>query len=259
MYTKITVLKKEESMPETITEKGNYTTHKTDLREVIQDRESISSSRSKSCLPNIVGGGLLTWFGLTRPSVGRLVLAGVGTGLLYHGLQALRTSSTSGLGRRKIKPSRAVKIENSIIIHRRHEELFRFWRQLDNLPRFMDDIERIEILSPTRSRWIMAVPAMENVPGPSRVEWEAEIINEKEHEGIGWRTMDHSDVDHAGSVQFKPLDDGNATEVRVTLQYSPVGGLIGAGVLKMLGEDPQRKIQQNLRKFKDLMEAGHAG
>ncbi len=69
----------------------------------------------------------------------------------------------------------------------------------------------------------------------------------------------HSDVDHAGSVQFKPLVDENATKVRGTLQYSPVGGLIGAGVLKMLGEDPQRKIQHNLRKFKELMEAGHAG
>ncbi|MBA3613001.1 MAG: hypothetical protein H0W49_08830 [Nitrospirales bacterium] len=85
-----------------------------------------------------------------------------------------------------------MKIEDSIIVYRRHEELFRFWRQLDNRLRFMDDIEHIEIFSPTRSRWIMAVPIMENVPGPSRVEWEAEIINEKEHEGIGWLTMDHT-------------------------------------------------------------------
>jgi uncharacterized membrane protein len=243
-------------MQETVTEKAHYTPHKSDLREVKQDKEKMSAICRKSSLPSIVGGGLLTWFGLQRPSLGRFMLAGVGTGLLYHGLQTLRAPSTSGLGRRKIKPSQAVKIEDSVIIHRRHEDLFRFWRQLDNLPRFMDEIQRIEILSPTRSRWIMTVPVMENVPAPSSIEWEAEIINEKEHECIGWRTLANSDVDHAGSVQFKPLNDGNSTEVRVTLQYSPVGGLIGVGVLRMLGEDPQLKIQRNLMKFKELMEAG---
>ena len=192
-------------MPETTTGKEYYTTHKSDIREVKQERENERSFHSKISIPSIVGGGLLTWFGLKRHSVGRMVLAGVGTGLLYHGLQALRTSSTSRIGRKKINPSRAVKIEESIVIHRRHEDLFKFWRQLDNLPRFMDDIQRIDILSPTRSRWIMTVPTMGNIPGPSTIEWEAEIINEKEHEIIGWRSLAHSDVDHTGSVQFKPL------------------------------------------------------
>lgn len=243
-------------MAETVTGKEQYTTHKSDLREVKQDKELRPAISQKRSWPAIVGGGLLTWAGLKRRSVGRVVLAGLGTGLLYRGLQTLRAPSTSGLGRRKIKPSQAVKIEDAIIVHRRHEDLFRFWRQLDNLPRFMDEIQKIDILSPTRSRWVMTIPTMEHVPGPSTVEWEAEIINEKEHETIGWRTVGHSDVDHAGSVQFIPVDAGDATEVRVTLQYSPVGGLIGAGVLKMLGEDPYRKIQRNLKKFKDIMETG---
>jgi uncharacterized membrane protein len=243
-------------MQETATGKERYTTHKSDLREVKRDKEQGSEMRPKSSWPAIVGGGLLTWAGLKRRSVGRMVLAGLGTGLLYRGLQTFRAPSTSGLGRRKIKPSQAVKIEDSIIVHRRHEDLFQYWRQLDNLPRFMDEIQTIEILTPTRSRWIMTVLTMENIPGPSTVEWEAEIINEIEHESIGWRTVGHSDVDHAGSVQFKPVNNGNSTEVRVMLQYSPVGGVIGAGVLKILGEDPHRKIQQNLKKFKELMEAG---
>jgi uncharacterized membrane protein len=243
-------------MPETITGKEHYTPHKPDLREVKQDKEQGAEMRQKSSWPAIVGGGLLTLFGLKRRSIGRVVLAGLGTGLLYRGLQRFRGPSTSGLGRRKIKPSQAVKIEDSVIVHRPHEDLFRFWRQLENLPHFMDEIQTIEILSPTRSRWVMKIPTMEHVPGPSTVEWEAEIINEKEHESIGWRTVGHSDVEHAGSVQFKPVDHGSSTEVRVTLQYSPVGGMIGAGVLKMLGEDPYQKIQQNLKKFKDIMETG---
>ncbi len=242
-------------MPETVTGKEQYSPHKSDLREVKQDKESRWGIGTSSSLPALIGGGLLTWFGLKRRSVGRVVLAGLGTGLLVRGLQSLRrTPSTSGIGRRKIKPSQAVKIEDSILVHRRHEDLFRFWRQLDNLPQFMDEIQRIDILSPTRSRWIMKVPAMENIPGPSTVEWEAEIINEKENESIGWRSLADSDVDHAGSVQFKPIDDGNSTEVRVSLQYSPVGGLFGVGVARMLGEDPQLKIRKNLQKFKELME-----
>lgn len=142
------------------------------------------------------------------------------------------------------------------MVHRRPEELFRFWRQFENLPRFMEEIQTVEILSPTRSRWIMTVPAIEHVSSAATIEWEAEIINEKEHELIGWRSLGHSDVEHAGSVQFKPIDEGNSTEVRVTLQYAPVGGRIGAGILRMFGEDPQLKIQQNLMKFKELMEAG---
>jgi uncharacterized membrane protein len=240
-------------MPET--GKAPYMPHKSDLREVKQDKANLSGSRQKGPLFSLMGGGLLTLVGLKRRSAGRLMLAGLGTGLLVHGLQGLRTSSTSELGRRKIKPSQGVKIEDTIIIHRRSKDLFRFWRQLDNLPKFMDEIHNIEILSPTRSRWTMTIPVLENIPGPSTVEWEAEIINEKENELIGWRTLANSNVEHAGSVQFNPVDDGNSTEVRITLQYIPVGGILGVGMLKMLGEDPQLKVKQNLLKFKELMEA----
>lgn len=241
-------------MPETGSEKEHYSTHKSDLREVKEDKDIFSCVRATGPLPSIIGGGVLTWIGLKGGFIGRLILAGIGAGLLVQGLQGLQTSPTSGIGRRKIKPARAVKIHASVIVHRPPEELFRYWRQFENLPRFMDEIQTVEMLSPTRSRWIMTVPAMENVSGPSTIEWEAEIINEKEDELIGWRSLGHSDVEHAGSVQFKSLNEGKATEVRVTLQYSPVGGLIGVGILRMLGEDPQVKIQQNLRRFKELME-----
>ncbi len=243
-------------MPEIISEKEHYLTHISDLREVKEDKNMLSCIRSTGSLPSIVGGGLLTWIGLKGGFLGRLILAGIGTGLLVQGLQGLQTSPTSGIGRRKIKPAQAVKINASVIVHRRPEELFRFWRQFENLPRFMEEIQTVEILSPTRSRWIMTVPAIEHVGGPATIEWEAEIITEKEHELIGWRSLGHSDVEHAGSVHFKPINEGKDTEVRVTLQYIPVGGLIGVGILRMLGEDPQVKIQENLRRFKELMEAG---
>ena len=241
-------------MPETISEKEQYVTHKSDLREVMEDRDMLSAFRSTGPLSSLVGGGVLTWMGLKGGFLGRLILAGIGAGLLVQGLKGLQTSPTSGIGRRKIKPSQAVKIHGSVIVHRRPEELFRFWRHFENLPSFMEEVQTVEVLSPTRSRWTMAVPGVENISGPSTIEWEAEIINEKEDELIGWRSLGHSDVEHAGSVQFKPLNEGKATEVRVTLQYSPVGGLIGIGILRMLGEDPQVKIQQNLQRFKALME-----
>jgi uncharacterized membrane protein len=241
-------------MPETVSQKEHYVTHKSDLRDVKEERDMLSCFRATGPLPSIVGGGVLTWIGLKGGFLGRLILAGLGAGLLVQGLQGLQTSPTSGIGRRKIKPAQAVKIQASIIVHRPPEELFRFWRHFENLPRFMDEVQTVEVLSPTRSRWIMAVPAVEKVSGPSTIEWEAEIINEKEDELIGWRSLGHSDVEHAGSVQFKPINEGKATEVLVTLQYSPVGGLIGVGILRMLGEDPQVKIHQNLRRFKELME-----
>jgi len=240
------------------TPRKGHTPHKSDLREIIQDREGAQALLPTGFMLSFMGGSLSTWCGLKRHSPALLLLGGLGiiTGTIGLSIHLCRSSSTSFLGRRKIRPSRAVKTEASILVNRRREDLFQFWRNFENLPRFMDHILKVERLSPTRSRWVMNVPNIENIRGPSTIEWEAEIINEKEGELIGWRSLVNTKVDHAGSVRFNPIEDGSKTDVRVTLQYSPFGGLIGIGIVKLLGEDPQHKIQEDLLRFKALMEAG---
>lgn len=88
------------------------------------------------------------------------------------------------------------------------------------------------------------------------MQWDAEIINEKEGELIGWRSVPGGDLDHAGSVRFLPLPGRPGSEVRVTLQYQPPGGTLGSLVARLLGPDPERTIREDLSRFKRIMEEG---
>jgi uncharacterized membrane protein len=140
-----------------------------------------------------------------------------------------------------------IKVEQSIKVNRPPEEVYRFWRQLENLPRFMDHLESVTMIDENRSHWVAKAPA------GTKVEWDATIHNEIENELIAWRSLPGADVDNAGSVHFTL--SGNGTEVRVVLSYDPPAGRVGAAVAKLLGEEPSQQIEEDLRRFKQVMEA----
>jgi len=221
-----------------------------------EERADQNIGETERFLSGLVGGGLLVT-ALMRRGLSGAVLAVLGAALLQRGVtghcmmyEALG-ASTDALGRRKVPTGRAVKTQQRIRIERPPEELYRFWRNVENLPRIMSDLESVHSINSRLSHWVVkAIP----MGGPT-VEWDAEIINEIEGELIGWRSLRGSDVDHAGSVRFERAADGRATDVTVTLQYAPPGGLAGTLLAKMLGEDPERKIQQDLQRFKETMEA----
>lgn len=87
------------------------------------------------------------------------------------------------------------------------------------------------------------------------MEWDAEVINEIDHELIGWRSLRGADVESAGSVRFERASDGRATDLTVTLQYAPPGGRLSTWAAKLFGEDPEQKIEEDLKRFKETMEA----
>ena len=140
-----------------------------------------------------------------------------------------------------------IKVEESITLNRPAEEVYRFWRNFENLPRFMDHLESVTVIDETRSHWVAKGPA------GTRIEWDAVIHNEIENELIAWRSLPGSDVNHAGSVHFTPLGDGR-TEVRVVLSYEPPAGKLGAAMAKLLGEEPSQQVKDDLRRFKQVME-----
>ena len=140
------------------------------------------------------------------------------------------------------------RVEQSILVDRSPEELFHFWRNFTNLPRFMDNLESVAVLDEDRSHWVAKGPA------GTRVEWDAAIHNEIEDELIAWRSLPGADVDQAGSVHFVPTGDGR-TEVRVVLRYRAPAGKVGEAVSKLLGEDPARQVSDDLRRFKQVVEA----
>ena len=122
----------------------------------------------------------------------------------------------------------------------RSRMLYRFWRNLENLPRFMRHLESVERVTDTLSRWRAKGPAGVDV------EWNAEIINEVPNQVIGWRSLEGSDVVSAGSVNFETSAQV-ATRVRVRLQYSPPGGKVGAAVAWLMGRDPATEIREDLQ------------
>jgi uncharacterized membrane protein len=209
-----------------------------------------------------VGGGGLALYGLTRGTFGGVALALVGGALLYRGVtghcdlyEVIGFSTAAGAGANpnvSVRAGRGLKVEQSMTINRTPEELFRFWRNFENLPRFMRHVEEVRASDPQRSHWIVKGPA-----GTS-VEWDAEVYNEKENELIAWRSLADADVDHAGSVHFVPAPGGRGTEVRVVLKYDPPAGKVGAGIARLFGENPEQQIEEDLRRFKQVMEAGEA-
>lgn len=141
------------------------------------------------------------------------------------------------------------KVEKSIIVRRDAAELYGFWRIFENLPRFMNHLKAVTT-NGKRSHWVAKGPLGKSV------EWDAEIINEIPDKLIGWRSLDGADVPNAGSVHFTPLNSGNGTEVRVVLKYAPPAGKLGALVAALFGENPEQQLEDDLARFKDVMETG---
>lgn len=148
------------------------------------------------------------------------------------------------------EPSGDVQVEKCITVNRSTEECYRFWRAFDNFPRFMKHLELVEQIDDKRSRWCAKAPA------GARMEWEAELIDDIPGERLAWRSLEGADVDNYGVVRFEPAPGGRGTIVRVQLQYSPPGGRAGTLVAKLFGEEPSQQIDDDLRRFKWLIETG---
>lgn len=149
-----------------------------------------------------------------------------------------------------VRESKGVKVEKSIMIEKPAEELFQYWKKLENLPNIMRHLKSVEKKTGNKSHWVAKAPA-----GLS-VEWDAEIINERENELIAWKSIEGSQVDNAGSVRFYPGEGGQATEVKVNLKYDPPGGKAGVLVAKLFGRDAATEIEEDLAQFKQMMESG---
>ena len=210
----------------------------------------------------IAGAGLL-FEGWRRWSLAGGALAVGGAALLFRaasgycpavgalGIDMRDGQDTSRLGRRKVHSDQATKIRRSIDINRPPNELYRFWRALDNLPKIMSHLQSVEVINDRLSHW-----AVKTMPGLPTIEWDAEIINDVANQRIGWRSLHDADVDHAGSVEFEPVGDGRSSRLTVTMQYTPIAGRLGTAVAKLIGQDPDFKMAADLQRFKESVEAG---
>lgn len=143
-----------------------------------------------------------------------------------------------------------LRVSKTFTINRSREEVYGFWRQLDNLPRFMRHLESVELVGNQRSRWIA------RGPGGLKVAWESEIIEDAPNRSISWRSLPGSQIENRGTVRFDRAPGNRGTELRVLLEYAPPGGRAANMLVKMIGHSPERVIQEDLRRLKQLLETG---
>lgn len=199
-------------------------------------------------------GFALAAFGLSRRSPFGLLLALGGVGLATRAVTGhCPLNEAAGLDEedRQAAPwNRSVKVKQSITITRPRQEVYAFWRKLENLPRFMRHLEAVIETDAKRSDWRAKAPA------GRQVTWTAEITDEAIDERIAWKSLEGADVPNEGSVRFEDAPGGRGTVVRVELSYSPPAGALGAFFAKLFGEEPKGQIADDLRRLRSLLETG---
>lgn len=144
-----------------------------------------------------------------------------------------------------------MQVTRTITINRQPAEVYELWRDFENLPRFMHHLELVEVTGANRSHWTAKAPAGRTV------EWDAEITEDRPNELIAWRSVgSDDDVKNSGSVYFTRAPGDRGTEVRVELNYDAPGGKAGATIAKLFGEEPGQQLNDDLRRFKQVLELG---
>ncbi|MBA3471555.1 MAG: DUF2892 domain-containing protein [Herpetosiphonaceae bacterium] len=214
-------------------------------------------------IASVVGGSALISFGLVRrswPLSAATIAAGVpllqrgwtGHCAVYAGL-GVNTADQSQLPAQEVggvPAGKGIKVEQHTTVNKPVNEVFRFWSNFENMPRFMDHLESVKVHQNGCSHWVAKAPL------GTKVEWDAEIVDAKVNEFISWRSKPGTSVPNEGIVRFTAGPNDATTEVHVTLEYRPPAGVVGATVAKLFGEEPTLQVASDLRRFKNIMETG---
>lgn len=199
-----------------------------------------------------VGGVALVSLALRRGLLLRALAVTAGAGMIYRAytgenpIEALLKFRMNAL---PVGSEDTIVIERSIVIEKPRQEIYRFFRKLENLPRFMSHLESVDEDN-GRSHW------RAKAPGGMTVEWDAEVLEERPGDLLRWRSVEGSDVSHFGSVQFKDAMNGKGTELTVHLEYVPPIGAVGQIIAKLLGDDPETEVEEDLHSLKRMLEQG---
>ena len=216
----------------------------------IADDDTVNIGRPER-IGSVLAGGALIALGLARRSPGALLASLAGGWLVYrglsgkcHGYKALDINTAKH--DRGVRGNHGVKVERTIRIHRQAHDLFDYWRNLENVPQFMGRVKSVSQSSSQLSHWIA------EGPGGLTLSWDAEIINEHSGAMIAWQSLPGAQIESAGSVWFTP--HGDHTDVKLSMQFHPPAGTVGDVVAKMIGDWPERQLEEDLARLKQLME-----
>lgn len=193
----------------------------------------------------LAGGMMMTWCLARRDAVG-VALGTLGFGLFIRGLTNQEMKSILGVG----ESCRAIEVQKTINLNAPVEQVFAFWTDYQNFPRFMSNVREVRRTGPGRSHWTVTGPA--GVP----VEWEAEVVEIEPNRYLAWRSVPGSVIDCSGTIDFESRPEGG-TRVHIRLQYVPIGGLFGHALARLFGADPKSEMDADLVRMKTLIETGH--
>jgi uncharacterized membrane protein len=185
---------------------------------------------------SVIGGSALALLGLSRRSKSGFAIAAAGGLLAYRGAT--------------LDANQDFHAESSFAINCSPQQAYQFWRNFENLPRFMRNLESVKVTDGRHSEW----SALGRF-GKS-IRWSAEIVEERDNEWIVWRSLEGPDIDCRGSVHFREAVGKRGTVVTAAMQYRPPAGAVGKSVATVLGKDPEFMLREDLRRFKALMESG---
>lgn len=185
---------------------------------------------------------------MSRDDADRMRLAGAA--ITVAGVTAIDVMAARELDRQTGASDTIVDIVKSIAINRPAQELYDEWRKFEQLPQIMRHLESVQELGDGRSHWIA------RAPGGTVVEWDSEVIADEPGKLLAWRSLPNAEIENMGTIRFEPMPGKRGTLLRVELEYRPPGGKLGATLAKLLGEEPEVQMQEDLRRFKQRMETG---
>jgi uncharacterized membrane protein len=173
--------------------------------------------------------------------------------MLYRGLTGhCVVYQMMGINRVATNGHAGIKVERAVTVNRPKQELYQMWRDFENLPRFMEHLESVQV-DPSdngRSHWVAKAPLGKTI------EWDSEILEDRENELLEWKSLPGSTVESKGRVEFLDAPAGRGTIVHVSMEYNPPAGSLGAAFAKLFGQEPNQQINEDLHHFKQIMETG---
>jgi uncharacterized membrane protein len=199
------------------------------------------------------GLAMLAYTVARRPKAGLGVPLGLNAGyMIYRGATGHCVAyQMMGINRVEVNGHEGIRVERSVTVNRPKAELFQMWRDFENLPRFMQHLESVQVDDASgRSHWVARGPL------GRQIDWDSEVIEEHENELLIWKSLPGSTVESMGRVEFREAPGRRGTIVHVTMRYNPPAGSLGAAFAKLFGEEPDQQVNEDLRHFKQIVETG---
>lgn len=204
-------------------------------------------------LASMAGGALLLYLGLRKFNLSHLTLAASGGAMLYRGMTGY-CPANERIGRDTASPPQEnapIEIETSLTVDQPRDEVYAFWRQLENLPRFMEHLSEVRVLDGGRSHWVAPVPG-----GFGHIEWDAEIVDEDEGRRLAWHSVEGADIANSGEVRFQNGPGGRGTEIHANIAYRPPAGSVGQAAAQFFNPAFGQMVKEDIRRFKQVAEEG---